>query len=114
MRSRRYCTVSSSSILSVWAPTTSGKVCSLQLQQFDPGTPWLKEAGILIRDHFNLLSNHDYTSSGSKMKLASDDLQHVIHLIQSLNPRPGSRFNTTEPEYIIPDVYVVKKKAVAG
>jgi RNA polymerase sigma-54 factor len=81
----------------------------LQLQQFDADTPWLKEARILIRDHFTLLSNHHYLKLGSKMKLASDDLQHVIHLIQSLNPRPGSAFNTAEPEYIIPDVYVVKK-----
>jgi RNA polymerase sigma-54 factor len=81
----------------------------LQLAQYDADTPWLKEARILIRDHFNLLSNHHYLKLGSKMKLASDDLQHVIHLIQSLNPRPGSAFNTAEPEYIIPDVYVVKK-----
>jgi RNA polymerase sigma-54 factor len=81
----------------------------LQLGQYDADTPWLKEARILIRDHFNLLSNHHYLKLGSKMKLASDDLQHVIHLIQSLNPRPGSAFDTAEPEYIIPDVYVVKK-----
>ena len=81
----------------------------LQLQQFDADTPWLKEARLLLRDHFNLLSSHNYARLGSKMKLATDDLQHVIHLIQSLNPRPGSTFDTAEPEYIIPDVYVVKK-----
>jgi len=81
----------------------------LQLQQFEAGTPWLKEARILVRDHFGLLSNRDYTKLGRKMKLTTDDLQHVIHLIQSLNPRPGSAFDTDEPEYIVPDVYVIKK-----
>ncbi len=81
----------------------------LQLQQFDPGTPWLKEANILIRDYFNLLSNRDYTRLASKLKLTKDDLQHVIHLIQAMNPRPGSLYNASEPEYIIPDVYVFKK-----
>jgi RNA polymerase sigma-54 factor len=81
----------------------------LQLQQFEAGTPWLKEARILVRDHFGLLSNRDYTKLGRKMKLTTDDLQHVIHLIQSLNPRPGSAFDTDEPEYIVPDVYVTKK-----
>ena len=81
----------------------------LQLQQFDADTPWLKEARILVRDHFGLLSNRDYSKLGRKLKLATDDLQHVIHLIQSLNPRPGSAFDTDEPEYIVPDVYVVKK-----
>ncbi len=81
----------------------------LQLQQYDAATPWLKEARILIRDYFGLLSNRNFTKLGRKMKLATDDLQHVIHLIQSLNPRPGSTFDTAEPEYIIPDVFVVKK-----
>jgi len=81
----------------------------LQLQQFDVDTPWLKEARLLVRDHFGLLSNRDYTKLGRKMKLTTDDLQHVIHLIQSLNPRPGSAYDTNEPEYIVPDVYVNKK-----
>jgi len=81
----------------------------LQLRQFNVDTPWLKEARILVRDHFGLLSNRDYTKLGRKMKLTTDDLQHVIHLIQSLNPRPGSAFDTEEPEYIVPDVYVIKK-----
>jgi RNA polymerase sigma-54 factor len=81
----------------------------LQLQQFDASTPWLKEARILVRDHFGLLSSRNYTRLGRKMKLATDDLQHVIHLIQSLNPRPGSTYDTAAPEYIVPDVFVVKK-----
>jgi RNA polymerase sigma-54 factor len=82
----------------------------IQLHHYEPDTPWLKEARILIRDYFNVLSNRDYTRLGRKMKLTTDDLQHVIHLIQSMNPRPGSRFNTTEPEYIVPDVFVTNKK----
>lgn len=80
----------------------------LQLDHFAPETPWLKAARILLRDYFSLLSNRDYARLCSKLNLASDDLQHIIHLIQSLNPRPGSAYNTTEPEYIIPDVFVYK------
>ena len=81
----------------------------LQLQQFDPATPWYNEAGTLLRHYFTLLSNRDYSRLCSKLNVTIDDLQHIIHLIQSLNPRPGSAYNTTEPEYIIPDVYVFKK-----
>jgi RNA polymerase sigma-54 factor len=84
----------------------------LQLAQYAPDTPWLRESRTVLRDYFNLLSNRDYTRLCSKLNLASDDLQHIIHLIQSLNPRPGSLYNTTEPEYIIPDVYVTKKDNV--
>lgn len=81
----------------------------LQLSHFDPETPLLQEATALIRDHFTLLSNRDYTRLARKMKLSTDELQKVIELVQTLNPRPGSQFNTTQPEYIVPDVYVVKK-----
>ncbi len=81
----------------------------LQLNQIAPETPWLSEAKTILRDYFTPLSNRDYTRLCSKLNLASDDLQHIIHLIQSLNPRPGSLYNTTEPEYIIPDVYVTRK-----
>jgi RNA polymerase sigma-54 factor len=81
----------------------------LQLSHFDPKTPLLEEATALIRDHFTLLSNRDYTRLARKMKLSTDELQKVIELVQTLNPRPGSQFNTSEPEYIVPDVYVVKK-----
>ena len=82
----------------------------LQLQQFEPGTPWLRETKILLRNYFGLLGNRDFSNLCRKLKLTTDDLQHVINLIQSLNPRPGSGFSTAEPEYIVPDVYVVKKK----
>jgi len=81
----------------------------LQLQQFDSGIPWLREAKILVRDHFTLLGNRDYAKLCRKLRLTTDELQQVIHLIQSLNPRPGSGFSTAEPEYIVPDVFVVKK-----
>jgi RNA polymerase sigma-54 factor len=87
-----------------------GECLILQLEQFDPGTPWLKEAGLLIRDHLNLLGNHDYNTLIRRMRLTRDDLQHIIHLIQSLNPRPGSQFSAMEPEYIIPDVYVTRNE----
>jgi len=33
-------------------------------------------------------------------------------LIQSLNPRPGAAFSTTETRYIVPDVVVKKIKNV--
>jgi len=81
----------------------------LQLQAFDAGTPWLRQARILVRDYFKLLSNRDYHKLCRKMNLGTEELQQVIQLIQSLNPRPGSSFNTTAPEYIVPDVYVVRK-----
>ncbi len=82
----------------------------LQLRRYQADTPWLNEARMLVRDHLNLLASRDYNTLGRRMKLTRDDLQHVVTLIQSLNPRPGSLFSTMEPEYIVPDVFVFKNK----
>ena len=82
----------------------------LQLQQYARDIPWLSEARTLIRDYFTLLSNRDYTRLARKMKLATGELQQVIQLVQGLNPRPGAQFSTSETEYIVPDVFVVRKK----
>jgi RNA polymerase sigma-54 factor len=82
----------------------------LQLQQFDPAVPWLREAQMLIRDHLALLGNHDFNQLSRRLGLPKDELQQVIHLIQTLNPRPGSKYSGMEPEYIIPDVFVTRRK----
>ena len=37
-----------------------------------------------------------------------DDLKEHIEIIRHLDPKPGSRFNPTQSQYVIPDVYVVK------
>jgi RNA polymerase sigma-54 factor len=82
----------------------------IQLKQYDPETPWLSEAHRLVMDHFDLLANRDYTQLMRRLKLSEEDLAQVIGLIQSLNPRPGSQISDTQPEYIIPDVFVRKVK----
>ena len=87
-----------------------GENLELQLARYAPDTPWLKEARQLVRDHLTLLASRDFNTLGRRMRLTRDDLQHVVTLIQSLNPRPGSLFSTMEPEYIVPDVFVFKNK----
>lgn len=84
----------------------------LQLKQFDPETPWLDEAITLIRDHFDLLANREYNQLMRKMKISETDLQSIVGLIQSLNPRPGGVISNSQPEYIVPDVFVKKINGV--
>ncbi len=81
----------------------------LQLRQFSDDTPWIGKARQLLNDYFGLLSSRDYNRLASKLQLSTDDLQQVIRLIQSLTPRPGAAYNNSEPEYIVPDVYVFRK-----
>ncbi len=80
----------------------------LQLRQLPASTPWLNEAQRLVSDHLDLLGSRDYALLMRRLKLKEDELRQVVELIQSLNPRPGSQIEASEPEYIVPDVIVRK------
>jgi len=84
----------------------------LQLNVCDPTTPWLAEAKTVVNDYFDLLANRDYTLIMRRMRISEEQLQQIIMLIQSLNPRPGSQITDSQPEYIIPDVFVRKVKGI--
>ncbi len=80
----------------------------LQLQQLPEEDPWLKQATMVVQHHFSLLAKRDYTQLMRRTMLDEEELQQVIALIQSLNPRPGGHISSSGPEYIIPDVIVTK------
>lgn len=80
----------------------------LQLRELDPDTRWLAEAQRLCEFHLDALGNREFNQVMRKMKLGQDELREVMTLIQSLNPRPGSRFSEKPPEYLVPDVFVRK------
>jgi len=82
----------------------------LQLRQLDPQTALLPQARRLIADYFDLLAGRDYNRLKRKLKMNDEQLGEVIHLIQSLNPRPGGQISDQRPEYIVPDVIVKKAK----
>jgi RNA polymerase sigma-54 factor len=82
----------------------------LQLARCEPSRLWLVEAKLLIERYFNLLAARDYTQLARRMKLTREELQQVITLIQSLNPRPGAQLQEARVEYVIPDVFVRKKE----
>ena len=82
----------------------------LQFKQYDPQTPWLTETVRLVKDHFDLLANREYPQLIRKLKVSETDLQQIVGLIQTLNPRPGGLISNSQPEYIVPDVFVKKIK----
>ncbi|MBD1389887.1 RNA polymerase factor sigma-54 [Neiella sp. HB171785] len=85
---------------------------TIQLKQFDPETPWLKEALTVVANHMDLLANRDYRTLMRRARLKEDQLREVMRLIQSLNPRPGSAIVKEDDQYVIPDVSVHKKNGV--
>ena len=80
----------------------------LQLRQLPSNTPWLSETLRVVSDHLELLGSRDYAQLMRRSKLKEDELKQVIELIQRLNPRPGSQIESSEPEYVVPDVIVRK------
>jgi len=85
-----------------------GECLLLQLRQLPASTPWLSEAQRLASDYLDLLGSRDYSQLMRRMKLKEEELKQVIDLIQRLNPRPGSQIESSEPEYVVPDVIVRK------
>lgn len=81
---------------------------TLQLAQLEPSAPWLEEARVLVGEHLELLGRCDYKSLMKRMKLEREELQQVIELVQSLDPRPGNKAQETATEYVAPDVFVKK------
>jgi RNA polymerase sigma-54 factor len=62
----------------------------------------------IVTDHLRLLQNHQVPEISRKLGIAIEDLKEHIEVIRHLDPKPGSRFNPSQSQYVIPDVYVVK------
>lgn len=82
----------------------------LQLNYLDPETPHLAEARRIVDEFFELLANRDFNLLMRRMKVSEEELQQAVALIQSMTPRPGSQITNSQPEYIVPDVFVRKVK----
>jgi len=79
---------------------------SIQLRHCSDDTPWRQAAATLVRDHLDLLGQRDYAQLMRLLKLQKEELQEVITLIKTLTPRPGDAIQSSQPEYVIPDVFV--------
>jgi RNA polymerase sigma-54 factor len=77
----------------------------LQLRKLDlANTPTEK----IVTDHLRLLQNHQVPEIARKLGLSIEELKEHIEIIRNLDPKPGSRHNPMQSQYVIPDVYVVK------
>ena len=68
------------------------------------GTPTEK----IVTEHLRLLQNHQVPELARKLGLTIDELKQHIEIIRHLDPKPGSRYNPPQSQYVMPDVYVVK------
>ena len=81
----------------------------VQLQQFDPKTPFLESAKLITKLYLPVLGSRDYRQLMRRTKLKEAELSQAVALIQSLNPRPGDMIANGDTEYVVPDVFVEKR-----
>ncbi len=85
-----------------------GECLCLQLAALPDPPPAATLAQVLLSEHMKALSTRDYAGIKRALKLSDEELAGAIELIQTLNPRPGNAVDTSEPEYVVPDVFVRK------
>ncbi|WP_017756372.1 RNA polymerase factor sigma-54 [Calidifontibacillus oryziterrae] len=75
----------------------------IQLQNRQPRNEF---AELIVANYLQALADRKWKEISKKTGATVEEVQGAFDLIQSLNPRPGSRFSNTKPEYIIPDLIV--------
>ena len=84
----------------------------LQLSQLEPETPGRDLALRLAQDHLQDVADRDVATLRRALDVDEEALQEAMALIQGCQPRPGSAFQSSQPEYIVPDVFV--KRTASG
>ena len=82
----------------------------VQLQQLAPETSYLEQARQILTRHLPQLASGDFGQILRRTRLKEEQLKQVLTLIQTLDPNPGQTFAPGEVEYVVPDVFVSKKK----
>lgn len=85
---------------------TASECIGLQLGQLDPDTPGRELALRIAHDHLQAVADRDLAELRRACDADEDTLLAALALIRGCNPRPGSAFEGSQPEYIVPDVFV--------
>jgi len=90
------------------ASRNAGECIRVQLSVLPADTAGRDLALRLARDYLDLVARHDLEDLRRHTGARQEALIEAMQLIQSLEPRPGSRFDNRRDEYIVPDVYVTR------
>lgn len=76
----------------------------LQLGALPEDMPLLTQAKRLVRQFLEALASNDRKLLKRRLRLDEAELDHIIALIRSLDPRPGLAFEDSSNDYVIPDL----------
>jgi RNA polymerase sigma-54 factor len=81
----------------------------LQLEQMPITTPYRTEALLVVNQYLDWLATQEQSKLMRRLGLTERQLDAVVSLIRTLDPKPGASIQETDSEYVIPDVYVTKQ-----
>ncbi|OOV86481.1 RNA polymerase factor sigma-54 [Oceanospirillum linum] len=82
----------------------------VQLETLDTSAFLMEKTRKLITLYLDLLGSRDFTQLMRRLRVKEPELQEIIALIRSLNPKPGSSISTEHAEYIAPDLFVTREE----
>lgn len=89
--------------------TRDAAECILVQLSAMPGDTSGRELALRIaRDFLELVARHDFDELKKRTGAKEELLSQALDLIQSMEPRPGARYDNRRDEYLVPDVYVTK------
>ncbi len=65
-------------------------------------------AEAIVSSHLHDVERHRFGKITAALGVSLRDVQGAVALIASLEPKPGKNYSSEEPQYITPDVYILK------
>ncbi|MBT8049263.1 MAG: RNA polymerase factor sigma-54 [Xanthomonadales bacterium] len=80
----------------------------VQLASLPNDTPARDLALRISKDYLEQVARHDLDELRKRTGAKEEAVTAALDLIQSLEPRPGARYDNRRDEYLVPDVYVTR------
>src|SRR5256714_2395469 len=77
----------------------------LQLKAFDPQNALAQQ---IVSEHLKQVQSNQLKDVARALNRPLEVVKHALDVIKKLDPRPGLRYNKTEPRLVEPDVYFRK------
>lgn len=78
----------------------------IQMRQLKIDSPIVEK---IITQHIKHLENKNFKAIAKALKVSLPTVVSAVHVIRSLEPKPGREFHDESPVYITPDIYVYKQ-----
>lgn len=62
----------------------------------------------IVRDHLHKLQNKQFKEIAKALSRPMEIIMDAVEIVKHLDPRPGQKYNRTQPRLIEPDVFIVK------